>query len=432
MLNKQPGRHARRRIAGDRGSYATLLLTALLWGSGCDSPAPPPNPLLLPTATPRTSHLLPTTARATPAPPTLLPATQTPALFALPQTLPTDEAPSPTPLAIPAAPYFRWVLSLAAADSTHAWALDGALCDNGLPCPLELFTTGAHGQDWQELLPSRDAQGQVGWIRDVGNIRFATAQDGWAYGPRLFTTHDGGQTWTDANRQGKIVALEPKGGTVWAIEQRCSQPDQCTFTLLVSKDVGRTWQVAAIQPPLPGPVVHLVRVNATDAWMLSEGIALAPDAQYASNLVTTHDGGNTWQKLPSPSCEPGISVKLAVVPPAQLWVLSGDEPGTGAQAKSLCMSPDGGQHWRNLNAPSMEGYIAGFAVSTPERAWVTMNRGLFYTTNDGGYTWQPVDSVIMDRTTAASGPVLFVDALHGWTSWYNQIYRTTDGGNTWK
>jgi photosystem II stability/assembly factor-like uncharacterized protein len=324
-------------------------------------------------------------------------------------------------------PAYRTISSLAFVDALHGWALETATCEDAQPCPLVLHATTDGGQTWQAVAPSRGGQGALPWIRDVGSIRFTTARDGWAFGPRLFTTHDGGQTWTDVNWPGQVWALEPQGESAWAIEQACPESAPCTFTLRVSRDLGQTWQAAPVQPPSAG---QLVRPTANDAWIL------APES-----LAATHNGGMTWTTLPKPTCAAGDLDSLAALPSGQLWLLRVSLPAAGTQLKSLCLSPDGGAHWSrvasgdptdltNLGNLPVDGYAAGLAVSTAQRAWIPMNRGLFYTTGDGGQTWQPVPG-IGDPTSVRLGPVLFLDASHGWVGWAQDVYHTTDGGTTW-
>lgn len=328
---------------------------------------------------------------------------------------------------MPPVPPYLTVSSIAFADPLDGWSIETASCYDEQPCPLVLHTTTDGGVTWRPMAPSSRAEGLISWIRDVVSIRFATAQDGWAFGPRLFTTHDGGQTWTDENRPGQIVALEPRGATAWAIEQSCPESGPCAFTLLVSNDRGQTWQGAPVQPPIAG---QLIRPTESDAWILSQ-----------DSLVATHDGGKSWEKLPEPACGAGDLDSLAALPSGQLWLLRLSLPGAGSQLKSLCMSPDGGAHWslvaegdptdpNNLGNLPVSGYANGLAVSTAQRAWLPMNRGLFYTTSDGGQSWQAVPG-IGDPTSVRLGPVLFLDPLHGWVGWAQDIYRTTDGGITW-
>ncbi|MDQ1541714.1 MAG: hypothetical protein QOH29_2440, partial [Actinomycetota bacterium] len=70
-------------------------------------------------------------------------------------------------------------------------------------------TTDA-GRTWAKagVLPpalTGDAQG-------VRKVRFATASDGWAFGPQLWSTHDGGRSWRHIPQPGPVSDVEASGG----------------------------------------------------------------------------------------------------------------------------------------------------------------------------------------------------------------------------
>ena len=79
-------------------------------------------------------------------------------------------------------------------DAGDSWA--------GVPAPL----TGA-------------ADGATG----VSQIRFLNLDDGWAFGPELWATHDGGQTWAQVDTHGqRVTDLETVGDWVFAVFATCT------------------------------------------------------------------------------------------------------------------------------------------------------------------------------------------------------------------
>ncbi len=78
-----------------------------------------------------------------------------------------------------------------------------------------LGATADAGRTWVKagVLPpalTGDAQG-------VRKVRFATASDGWAFGPQLWSTHDGGRSWRQVPEPGPVSDVEASGGVAYAI-----------------------------------------------------------------------------------------------------------------------------------------------------------------------------------------------------------------------
>ncbi len=106
--------------------------------------------------------------------------------------------------------------------------------------------TNDAGQTWQggPAPLAGPADGAAG----VSQIRFLNLDNGWAFGPELFATHDGGQTWTQVSTDGmRVTDLETVGDRAFALFASCSGagPDfagQCTsYTLYSSPASGNDW-----------------------------------------------------------------------------------------------------------------------------------------------------------------------------------------------
>ena len=79
-------------------------------------------------------------------------------------------------------------------DAGRTWA--------GVPAPLTGAPDGATG---------------------VSQIRFLNLTDGWAFGPELWVTHTGGQTWTQVDTHGlRVTDLETVGSRVFALFASCT------------------------------------------------------------------------------------------------------------------------------------------------------------------------------------------------------------------
>jgi photosystem II stability/assembly factor-like uncharacterized protein len=118
-------------------------------------------------------------------------------------------------------------------------------------------STGNYGQSWAEV--DAPPAGQPDGATGVDQIRFLTQQNGWAYGPELYATHDGGATWTRiTGLPGRVIDLATVGSSAFAVVGSCDgagYADGCTsFALYSSPASSNDWQQvsgAAGQQPVP-------------------------------------------------------------------------------------------------------------------------------------------------------------------------------------
>lgn len=367
-----------------------------------------------------------------------------------------------------ATPSIFGIIDLSFPDPLHGWALGWQGNPSGrgrvTTKPASLRSSMDGGETWQAL-PAPSTSIQIGHdittTHEVRNIRFANNMDGWAFNPGLFATHDGGKTWVDESRSRSIALIEPKDQSVWAIERACTLSSgtvQCDSALLTSVDMGRTWERPSIQPKILGWKVHLIRYDANEAILFSSGRIDIPqqgslgfDIYYDSLLLSTRDGGKSWQELTKPPPTVACSREFLQSPVrGQLWYLCVSTAGAGQEGKYLYQSMDGGKTWvlaawglipwtgnedtDSTNTITRMGYVSSFAVPSQERGYMTIDGWGVYWTTDGGRTWNPpIGDDGTGRGSTPPGQFIFLDSSHGWLTflYYNQLFRTTDGGATW-
>jgi photosystem II stability/assembly factor-like uncharacterized protein len=118
--------------------------------------------------------------------------------------------------------------------------------------------------------------------------------------------------------------------------------------------------------------------------------------------------------------------------------------GWGVSDTNIVRTNDGGVTWYNVTPPEIEetGFGVDLFVLDAEHAWMQKpdfshypNSGFLYRTTDGGLTWK--DSVV----PFSRGDIYFVDEGNGWMladlgvgagSNAVAIFQTTDGGLTWE
>ncbi|MGZ4817383.1 MAG: VPS10 domain-containing protein [Terriglobales bacterium] len=192
------------------------------------------------------------------------------------------------------------------------------------------------------------------------------------------------------------------------------------------------------------------------------GIPGNPNVYYvgaaAGGVWKTTDAGLTWKAVfeKQPTASIG-AIALAPSNPNLVWVGTGESNPRNdvVTGKGVYFSPDGGASWKFMGLESA-GQISQVIVhpTNPDIVYVGVlghvwgpnpERGVFRTT-DGGKTWQKVLYVgdttgVSDLVMDPSNPMVLFAGMwefvrHPWMlvsgGESSGIYRSTDGGGTWK
>ncbi|MFZ0187771.1 MAG: hypothetical protein WAL72_12610 [Streptosporangiaceae bacterium] len=275
----------------------------------------------------------------------------------------------------------------------------------------------------------------------VSQIRFLNGADGWAFGPQLYATHDGGHTWAQVVTDGlRVTDLETVGGRAFALFASCTGTGPAfagncvSYTLYSSPAAADDWTpVGPATSGLSGGAASMV-LTAT------RGYLLAPDRMLYSGPV---NGSAPWQPVASIPCPVGqpladgqpTGALLAAASTANLVLAcaSSSAPGT-QQAKQVFTSANGGMTWQNAGAAPGLG-LATSVAATPDGTYVLATGQGIDVQPTGSGAWQaatltgPVPAGgfgYVGMTTDAQGIALPADPAAG-TVWF-----TFDGGQTWR
>ena len=238
--------------------------------------------------------------------------------------------------------------------SQRGWALAAAPCASGL-CP-RVAATGDGGRTWTALpVPPGIIQGETGTVdcaavACVSQIRFATAEVGYLFGPALYQTDDGGRTWHRAPSR-PVEALEPSAGTVVrVVYDHAGCPGPCDRTVQETTAGSGTWHTLLRIPPgsdTGGVAAQVVRPGPSVIYLPVYGNR-AGGAGAEAVIFRSADGGNTWQRLTDPCGGTGQqehdTAGLAAAPGGFLAVLCLPRSETGATF--VLTSTDHGSSWR--------------------------------------------------------------------------------------
>ncbi len=358
---------------------------------------------------------------------------QTPSPTAAPTR--TTASPRPLPPTPVPQPDLARVWDVSFVDANHGWAT-GDFCPNSRDCRPALWHTADGGRIWHETTSPAQIvpmQGQDSGP-DASQVLFATTNDGWLYGQKLYVTHDAGTTWAATPALENVETMTYADGVTWAfLRGACTfspGPTRCERTVMVSSDAGRSWRRSSVQPALSGPQLAVLRVSAERAWAIS------------GDAFRTDDGGATWQpfQLP-PDCAsppyPGPDLVALALAERVLWLKCSWVAGAGNERREMFRSQDGGDTWVPAGTGG-HGYSGPIAATSANSAFMCGSRMVALRTTDAGRTWQPA--------IAGTGGewfchiFLFVDADHGWFvtngdypfGYSAAIWRTEDGGAHWQ
>lgn len=196
-----------------------------------------------------------------------------------------------------------------------------------------------------------------------------------------------------------------------------------------------------VQPaPLPAAfaLVEIDMVDEQTGWGIPIG---------HFHLARTTDGGDTWHDVTPPGAEGEFDADLAALSADQAWlVLTYRSLSTNQEFPPVVAyrTSDGGQSWtkgefvtpfRSLygSSISFQNDLEGFVLVEPEHG-MGSRPGVLYRTTDGGESWRLVAGA--DRMPFA-GKVRFADANTGWVVGHQvsttpeMLACTADGGLTW-
>jgi len=239
------------------------------------------------------------------------------------------------------------------------------------------------------------------------------AADGVDWNPTtgIFKSTDGGSTWVPAGLQGKegdlgggpnLVAIDPRHPQTLYADRGAG--------LLKSTDGGSTWHRAGP----PGRDVLVLAIDPLDSETLYAGTD--------GGIFKSMDGGRNWTILRAGRQARDWSEVLALDPsnPATLYV-----PGDGSVLKST----DSGRSWKASTAGLGGAEVDEVAASSPGSAYAVVSSQVFRRAHDG---WRPVFTA---RPTVGL-TVLAVDPQRPETIYVaaddDSIFKTSDGGDTWR
>jgi hypothetical protein len=319
-----------------------------------------------------------------------------------------------------------------------------------------LAGTNDYGGNWYGV--SAPLTGAPDGSSGVGQLRFLNAHDGWAFGPELWVTHDGGAHWTAERTDGmRVTDLETAGDRAFAIFASCtgtgaSYASGCSsFSLYSSPAEGDKWQPVPVPASPGGQMLPAAGPPRSASLVLSGGTGylLAPSGELLSGPLT----GAAWgvasgpvvsrhvqclPGAPGPSGQPTGTLLAAGGNELVLVCTSATSPAGHTQAKLIVESTDKGAHWSAIGTAPPAGIATSVAIQAQDNLVLLATDSGLYRSANGGRSWQlaqpspggaeaaaPGFSYV-GMTSSARGVALPADAG------LDEVFITTDGGSTWR
>jgi photosystem II stability/assembly factor-like uncharacterized protein len=278
---------------------------------------------------------------------------------------------------------------------------------------------------------------------ELRGLSAVSSREVWASGQRgtVLHTTDAGAHWTRDTIPGAgALDLRAIAATSATTAHAISIAD--SSRIYRTTDGGRTWS-RRWSATRKGTFLDAIRF-----WDAQHGIAMSDPVDGKFLVLTTSDGGDSWQEIPAERIPPAIEGEggfaasgtcLAVWGSEHVWIASG-----GAKTARVYHSADRGRTWTVSDAPlragiasagifsiafrdALHGVIAGGDYQKPDLPG--RNVAL---TSDGGATWALVDSAASPAGYRSA--VAFVPGARGTTLVAVGLTGTDesrDGGKTW-
>ena len=345
----------------------------------------------------------------------------------------------------PAAGVPKWFRASAMTwtSATNGWVLGARSCGLRSNCPTSrVIATTNGGSTWNLVGTINATIPKLGLgTTGITEIRFATSRVGWAFGPDLFRTADGGRTWQAMPIPGhgkQILDLAVTRTSAYVIVSPCAYlSGLCGKTQLSAwrtNPAGRTW----IRMPVKLQINVAANVAAYGKTVYLVNPAIDRNA---SQLYASTDGGRNFsaRHIPCTAAEEHTLIQAVPYSATKVAFLCDGNPGFSKAVKAVYRSVNTGKTDTYAGTMGQYGIQAMLAVSpSGNLAVASWSDGSFIYINDThGTTWQTViasgdgGAGFNDITYISNRVAWVVGAPASMFADYGKLLVSRDAGHHW-
>ncbi|HTU73442.1 MAG TPA: hypothetical protein VMG38_07975 [Trebonia sp.] len=278
----------------------------------------------------------------------------------------------------------------------------------------------------------------------VTRIRFSTPAIGWAFGPDLYRTTDGGRSWTRQQIGGagtrQVLALATTATAAYAVTSPCAYQSGGSC-----KGPGLSvWRAQALtRGPWVKTPLTLPFSDAADVSAFGSTVYADDATQDGSHLYASTNGGSTFASRPVPCDDSqGIELVQAVASSAtKVALLCVGNAGIGKADKTVYRSADTGKTSTSAGTMGPYGIFSQLAVSPSGNLLVAAASAMgsfLYVNDSGDGDWSmPVG---IDDGGLGWGDMAYVTDNEAFVVYspgnsraypVGTVYATHDGGRHW-
>ena len=189
--------------------------------------------------------------------------------------------------------------------------------------------------------------------------------------------------------------------------------------VLKTTDGGETWLRMGNETDIPNSTLCVKAFNEDVAW-----VGAGDNAIYR-----TTDGGVSWTDM-STSAFSGYSWQgINATSPSNIWVVGGTQ-----QKGAILHTSNGGTLWTSHGEAVIADWpMISVAAYDQQNIWAVGHGFTIVKSSDGGIEWEIVTPDSLQASYNDANGITLLSPTDAWVALdYGNIWRTTDGGETWE